>query len=420
MPPTPPDREETPSDAVATLTDLSVWGVPLVAVHRTRAAQLVSVGPVLERDELATAASRAVVGPNNDTLYSSHWYDLRAGDVTIDVPRFEDPDRYWSVMLLDAYTHVRYVSRRTHGRDGASVRIVLDPSASTAAVDPDIIGIATPTVWVLVRVLVAGPDDLDAARRAQRSVHVVHDAAAAADAGLGSGPGDAPPPGRASTPRERFAELAAAVAIDPPVRSQPPPPPGSIALLSRLLADPSATPVLDAADAAARSRLEAAGSGADTFADGWGTRRRGADFGDDATYRAAFARVSLAGHLPVENRGYNARVDGRMPTTLRFPPGGEPPVSGFWSLTLYGPDLFFVANDLDRYSIGDRTAGLVRDADGGLTITIAQEPPPEGPSNWLPAPAGPAFVVLRCYEGAPEVVDATWFPPPLTSLGAPG
>src|SRR5690606_17636265 len=97
--------------------------------------------------------------------------------------------------------------------------------------------------------------------------------------------------------------------------------------------------------------------------------------------------------------------------TLRFPPGGEPPVAAFWSLTLYGPDLFFVPNALDRFSIGDRTPGLVRDPDGGLTIAIGNEPPLDGcgraaTSNWLPAPPGPAFVALRCYEGAASVVDA--------------
>ena len=38
------------------------------------------------------------------------------------------PDRYWSVMVLDAYTNVAYVCRRLHGADGASVELVLDPS----------------------------------------------------------------------------------------------------------------------------------------------------------------------------------------------------------------------------------------------------------------------------------------------------
>jgi hypothetical protein len=140
---------------------------------------------------------------------------------------------------------------------------------------------------------------------------------------------------------------------------------------------------------------------------------RGADFGDDVTYRAAFARVSLAGHLPAENRSYSRGLDGSRAHVLRFPPGGEPPVDGFWSLTVYGPDLFLVPNALGRHSVGDRTPHLRRDPDGGLTITIGARRPPAGTANWLPAPAGPGALVLRCYEGHAPVRDATWFPPAL-------
>ena len=405
-----PSPSSRPVPAIDDLAELYVWGFPLAVMHRTRDRQLATVGPVLERDDLATATSRAVVAPNNDTLYSSSWFDLRAGDLMIDVAPMGG--RYWSVMLLDAYTHVSYVSRRTHGSDGTTVRVTLDPAAATMpdAAAPGTVGVATPTVWLLVRVVVDGPDDLVAARAAQRSIRVTQRRSPA------SAPVDGRPVVTDDDPSP-FARLAAAVTIDPPVPGQAPPPP-LLDDLAALVADPSMIEVLRAGVEAGSAALADAGSGADTFADGWGTRRRGADFGDDATYRAAFARVSLAGHLPAENRGYNARIDGRVATALRFAPGAEPPVAGFWSLSLYGPDLFFIANEIDRFSIGDRTPGLVRDPDGGLTITIAHRPPLDADgrpatSNWLPAPDGPGVVVLRCYEGAPAIVDATWFPPPL-------
>src|SRR5262245_38253679 len=101
--------------------DLYVWGYPLVVMHRTRALHCsrVPLGVMNHVDELATPQHRTVVAPNNDTLYSSGWFDLASGDLTITVPPLE---RYWNVMILDAYTHVQYVSRRTHGRDGAVVR----------------------------------------------------------------------------------------------------------------------------------------------------------------------------------------------------------------------------------------------------------------------------------------------------------
>jgi hypothetical protein len=39
------------------------------------------------------------------------------------------------------------------------------------------------------------------------------------------------------------------------------------------------------------------------------------------------------------------------------------------------PDFYLVENPIHRYSIGDRTAGVVLDDDGGLTITISHDRP---------------------------------------------
>jgi len=77
---------------------------------------------------------------------------------------------------------------------------------------------------------------------------------------------------------------------------------------------------------------------------------------------------------------------------------------------MYGNDLNLVANPLDRYSIGDRTAGLEKDSDGGLTIHLQAESPGRGKdANWLPCPkADEWFLVLRMYRPRPEVIDAKW------------
>jgi hypothetical protein len=378
--------------------DAYVWGFPLVTMHRTRAVHgAAAAGRLVARDRLAGAADRTVVAPNHDTLYASGWFDLRDGDLTVEVGPI---DRYWSVMLLDAYTHVRYVCRRLHGTEGTTVRVTFDPTRPGDAdrAEP-VVALGTPTAWVLVRVLVDGPDDLVAAQAALGRVRVSQPAAIRERAGA--------PPAEGF-----FAELRAALAIDPPVPWQPSPPEGMEALLD----DPPPAPVL--ADAAARGKEHiAAALGADRQQNGWRTRSRGAAFGDDVAYRAAFARVSLAGHLPAENRGYQRAIDGRTTYRLRFPAGTLPPVHGFWSLTLYGPDLFLVANELDRHSVGDRSPGLRPADDGSVTLTIGAERP-EDPSGWLPAPPGPCFLALRAYEGADEVVQATWFPPDLEPADA--
>jgi hypothetical protein len=266
-----------------------------------------------------------------------------------------------------------------------------------------VVAMGTPTVWVLARVLVAGPEDLGAARRAMEAIGVEQasgrrsvrqcDASAARN-----------------DPARFLEELQAAVEVDPPAGWHPAAPVG----LEGLLRDPPPAEVVAAG--VERGKLVVARSGrVDRWGNGWGTRSRGARFGDDVAYRAAFAKVSLAGHLPAENRSYTRPFDGSTAATLRFPAGAEPPVDGFWSLCVYGPDLFLVDNAIGRHSIGDHTPDLRRDPDGGLTIVVGPEPP-AGAGNWLPTPPGPCFLALRAYEGRPEVVDATWFPPDLEPL----
>jgi len=92
------------------------------------------------------------------------------------------------------------------------------------------------------------------------------------------------------------------------------------------------------------------------------------------------------------------RLDGSRPLMLRFPTGGEPPAGAFWLLTVYKPDMFFYGNPMNRYSIGDRTTGLRRTADG-LTMIIGGDAPTDA-SSWLPAPDGPYMLSLRVYAAA--------------------
>ncbi len=151
-----------------------VWGFPLVSIHRTRLllCSRNDPGSINHIDDLATPEDRAIVVPNNDTLYSSGWYDLRCGDLTIDVPPMDHPDRYWNVMIVDAYTHVAYVSRRHHGVRGTRVRVAYDPSNPPSYDGSSLLTIGTPTAWVIIRVLVESPEDIDAARALQRAVNV--------------------------------------------------------------------------------------------------------------------------------------------------------------------------------------------------------------------------------------------------------
>ncbi|MGX1810534.1 DUF1214 domain-containing protein [Nocardia sp. NPDC055321] len=109
-----------------------------------------------------------------------------------------------------------------------------------------------------------------------------------------------------------------------------------------------------------------------------------------------------------ERRGRD-HLTGAHTYTLRLDP--TPPVGAFWSVTMYSvPDFYLVDNPIDRYSIGDRTPGLVYDSDGSLTLTISHIAPtdPVARANWLPAPAGEFRPVLRMYEPGEAVLDQSY------------
>lgn len=97
-----------------------------------------------------------------------------------------------------------------------------------------------------------------------------------------------------------------------------------------------------------------------------------------------------------------------------------PPAKAFWSVTMYdtsydGTAGYLVENPINRYLINSATQGLVTGEDGSLTITIQHEEPQDAGerANWLPAPAGPFYLVMRIYWPEEEALDGTWTPPPV-------
>ena len=54
---------------------------------------------------------------------------------------------------------------------------------------------------------------------------------------------------------------------------------------------------------------------------------------------------------------------------MHFPKGQAPPVNGFWSLTMYTAEYFFVDNPLNKYTVSPRN-DLKYNADGSLDIYV--------------------------------------------------
>jgi hypothetical protein len=93
-----------------------------------------------------------------------------------------------------------------------------------------------------------------------------------------------------------------------------------------------------------------------------------------------------------------------------------PPVTAFWSLTLYElPSSLLSANPLNRHLINSpMLPQLRRDADGGVSLYVQHDTPgADREANWLPAPNGPFFMVLRLYWPQPDALDGQWKAPPL-------
>jgi hypothetical protein len=93
-----------------------------------------------------------------------------------------------------------------------------------------------------------------------------------------------------------------------------------------------------------------------------------------------------------------------------------PPVKAFWSITMYdGKTQLLVDNPIDRYLLNSTMEdAFVKDEDGSVTLHIQAESPGDNlEPNWLPAPKGPFYVVMRLYGPTKEVLAGDWSPPSL-------
>ncbi|MDF0579257.1 DUF1254 domain-containing protein [Bradyrhizobium yuanmingense] len=156
----------------------------------------------------------------------------------------------------------------------------------------------------------------------------------------------------------------------------------------------------------------------------WSTISNGAAFGTDYFTRTAVARSNILVNESIQAKYFyqdlgadGGRLNGANRYTVTFDKGQTPPVNGFWSLTLYDSDHFFVPNEINRYSLGTKNKTLKAAPDGSLTLRVQPDPPPER-ENWLPAPKGADFsLFLRAYWPKTATLDGTWTPPAVRKMG---
>ena len=97
---------------------------------------------------------------------------------------------------------------------------------------------------------------------------------------------------------------------------------------------------------------------------------------------------------------------------MTFSADDLPPVRNHWELPIYDADGYFVANEIDRYSLDsymlDR--GELHVADGEIVIPIQTDrrATAEETRNWLPAPPGPFRFAARYYDPDAPLIDGSY------------
>jgi hypothetical protein len=375
-----------------------------------------------------TAEFRTVVRPNFDTLYSSAFLDLTTGPLIVHSD--DTDDRYFMLPMLDMWTDVfANPGKRTTGT-GAQDFVLIAPGYTGQIPDGKaVIEAPTSWVWIIGRTQTNGPDDYTAVHAVQAGYTVtplLESTNYATDPDL-----DTTEPLRLVAnmgAAEFFAYACDAMTVNPPHATD-------FSILARIAnlgivpGEPFDTRALDAASdeieagvAAAKDAIAATASRFGTHANGWAivTDTVGV-YGNSYLIRAAVALVGL-GANPPDDAVYPLLLtdaDGDQPSgeqnyEIHFDADKLPPVAAFWSITMYDAEGYQVANELNRFAIGDRDP-LKHNPDGSLDIYLQHTNPGAArESNWLPSPRGPLGVTMRLYAPNPEILDGRWVPPPVT------
>ncbi len=366
--------------------------------------------------------------PNNDTLYGLGWLDLGPGPVLMHVPAMGT--RYWTVQATDAALNcAEYVGRRVGTGAGLVAYCRLGWQGALPA-GARRIDVPTKTVFLQLRTAVrpevAGDTEAAAALNRQFRFEAMGVTSA-------NTPAHTPPRDPKNTAPHFhnlgfFSLLNEALRRDNIV-------PGEEAVLAQFaglgiaaglsfdetrLSEPQRLGLLAGIQAGFARATAFLASGGEQVG-GWRFVTRLGQYGHDFVARGATACFGYGANEPAEASypftvldSAGQTMDGTRRYRIRFAPGRLPPVDAFWSITMYTrPDNQLVANPIQRYNVSSETPGLHHGADGSLEIVVQHAAPAssgEG-ANWLPAPAGAFWLILRMYQPRAEVLELRYTPP---------
>ena len=425
-----------------------VYAFPMIAAYKamyqfnvdTKSPQYKApFNTIANEARVFTPKDTAIVTPNSDTPYSMAQLDLRAEPIVLCVPAVEK-GRYYSVQLTDLYSfNYGYIGSRATGND-AGCYMVSGPGWKGATPVGVTKSFASETDFSLAiyRTQLFDPADMPNVKKIQAGYRVQP---------LSAFLKQTPPPAPPAPKFPAFTEDAFKtdfVGYLNFLQQFTPPVPEETALRANFAEigigpgkpyDFKALPLEDRLavdlgvkagyDSIAKRRGEIG-----TEVNGW---RVGSAFGDRAFFhgdyqlRAAAALAGIYGNDAVEALYPMAvadsdgrKLDGsKHRYTITIPKGQLPPVNAFWSVTMYdGKTQLLVENAIDRYLINSQMLpDLKRNADGSLTIYIQKDSPGAAKqANWLPAPDGPIYMVMRLYWPKQAALDGSWKPAPIVRV----
>jgi hypothetical protein len=426
-----------------------IYGLPIVmnyavmyeyAIDRNSGQFKAPFNQIMSEHRTFTYKDTAIITPNSDTPYSFAWLDLRTEPIVLSVPAVER-ERYYSVMLCDGNTfNYGYIGTRATGTEAGDYMVV----------GPDWKGTTPPGIKKVFRSTtqfsVAGcrtqlftPEDMPNVEKVQAGYKVQTLSSYLRQPAPPAAPAVQFPFINKDTIKTNFfqyldfaLQFAPARPEEQAIRAQ----------LARIGIGAGKKLNFDALNLehklevglgmkAGEQKVEQKLASFGKNINGW---RVGSPFGDskffngDWLLRAAAAKGGIYGNDAVEAMYPMSRWDVTGATldgskynyTLTFPVGQLPPVNAFWSVTMYdGKSQLLIKNPINRYLINSpMLPGMKQNADGSLTLYIQHNSPgADKESNWLPAPNGPIYMVMRLYwpkTEPPSILppgEGTWNPP---------
>ena len=427
----------TPAEARKIAREAYIFNYPLVMMYRTMYLQAIDTksksysGGFGKWLHLGTSSPKDtdIVSPNNDSPYSYAWVDLRAEPWVLTMPKIE-AKRFYTSQWDDLWGFVLDNPGSVEdGNDGVSVLLASPtwkgelPKGVKRVIQGD-----SEFLGTLTRTQLFEPKDLPNVKKIQKEYQLQPLSAFLGKPTPKAAPAIQWKPWKEGL--EKTPEFWDYVNFLLPLTT---PNPQDQPVLDKMVkiglganAEKPSAEIQSAMQQGMQDALAELKKATTTFKDPSLFFRSRKDLNKDYFNRALGVNVGIFGNVkkvsvyfavPKDDKG--ELFDGSKHSyQLTFTADQIPPAKNFWSWTMYKlPQRWLVDNPINRYSIGSATPGLNKAADGSITLYFgAKSPGKDKESNWLPAPEGPFWLVLRTYGPGKAILDKTWKVPPVKQV----